>query len=143
MNLLQLVFPNMPRCKDVSFISHSISVKHTILRNSSAVLQERRCATICATSCNTSPGDHQRDRNVCFNILKDVDITSFINYMTELLLEGTDRQFCNNFENKGSKTNSILEGWHSKINNQLNISHSNMYRLISVHQIFKQATQHS
>ena len=143
-NLLELVFTNMPQWKNVSFISHSISVKHAIFRTSSAVTQQRRCAKICATSCNTSPGAHQRDRKMCFNIMEDVDdinvdITSFIDYVTEQWLEGTDRQFWNNFENKGPKSNSILEGWHSKINNQLNTSHPNIYRLMSVHQIFKQA----
>ena len=115
-----------------------ISVKHAILWDSSAVPLQRRCATTSATRCNSSSGAHQRYRNVCFKILEDVDDinvdkTSFMDYMTELWLEGSDRQFCNNFENKGPKTNSMLEGWHSKINNQLNTSHPNIYRLISVH----------
>lgn len=134
----------MPRWKDVSFISHGISGKHAILKNNSPVLQERRRATVSTTSWNISPGAHQRDRNVCFNTQEDVndinvDITRFLDYMTELWLEGKERQFCNNFENKGPKTNSILEGWHFKINNHLNTSHPNIYRLMSVHQIFKQA----
>ncbi|XP_034316249.2 uncharacterized protein [Magallana gigas] len=75
--------------------------------------------------------------DVWFNTLEDteevnVDITRFADYVTEQWIEGTDVQFWNHFDNTGPRTNNILEGWHSKINKQLNAAHPNIYRLISL-----------
>lgn len=73
--------------------------------------------------------------DVWFNTLEDaeeinVDITRFADYVTESGLK--DEQFWNHFDNTGPRTNNILEGWHSKINKQLNAAHPNIYRLISL-----------
>lgn len=66
--------------------------------------------------------------DVWFNTLEDAEEIN--DYVTESGLK--DEQFLNHFDNTGPRTNNILEGWHSKINKQLNAAHPNIYRLISL-----------
>lgn len=62
----------------------------------------------------------------------NVDIIRFADYVTEQWLKGTNVQFWNHFDNTRPRTNNIWEGWHSKINKQLNAAHPNICRLNSL-----------
>ncbi|XP_071150903.1 uncharacterized protein [Mytilus edulis] len=60
---------------------------------------------------------------------EDAHVTSFNDYVTEQWVEREPERW-NHFSTVGPRTTNHLEGWHHKLNNQLNKAHPNLFLIM-------------
>ncbi|CAG2244517.1 unnamed protein product [Mytilus edulis] len=70
----------------------------------------------------------------------DAHVTSFNDYVTEQWVDREPERW-NHFSTVGPRTTNHLEGWHHKLNNQLNKDHSNLFLIIQKLQNTQAATE--
>ncbi|XP_054715332.1 uncharacterized protein LOC129224808 [Uloborus diversus] len=70
---------------------------------------------------------------------------TFISYMAETWLDEQDAKFpisiWNHFDTNGARTNNVVEGWHSSLNNKASIRHLDLFSMIKLLQEEEAANQ--
>jgi hypothetical protein len=59
------------------------------------------------------------------------EIDKFLDYYVETWLDGFERNIWNHFENLGPRTNNHVEGYNSRFNGIVNVSHPNIWKFIT------------